>query len=313
MRTRGGWQLWRDWCAAASVDPADVSDLHLARFQHDVTVSRRQLAELRATARERGDLEPAALPDPWAGIEADFEPLQTCLRSCRRSGWPAGYRGRRDAWLLLLTRGLRLTRRRALDVTARDLQQPWTLVGKELTRGDAPATCHRCVAVRWLQCRQEEHDWGRSSVGQLLVAATAFEHQHLCAQRDLGTSALPDWITLAPSLDQHGWISSTHRRLDQNDRDSTLVQAPMTPRSLTCVLATRCLPGPRSAASGQEGGPAEVQGPLREVSDIDPGAHPDSDREFDETTLDRLDEACDRADEINARVAALLAEVASDS
>lgn len=29
-------------------------------------------------------------------------------------------------------------------------------------------------------------------------------------------------------------------------------------------------------------------------------------REFDETTLDRLDAACDRADEINARLAALL-------
>ncbi len=206
MWSRPGWPLWLDWCAATGVDPDEVSGEHLGVFQDAVTRSRCALDEVRATARA-ACWSPGVLvawrADPWTDVEErfGFAPLEDCLRACPATGWTAGYRGRRTIWLLVLTRGLRLTRTRPVALSPTDLVGQWSVAGHELRyAGDDPASCWHCVAAHWLDCLEVEHEWDRASVRQLVSAGPA-RTEHVCWLRaGVGTS-LPAWTTLARALD----------------------------------------------------------------------------------------------------------------
>ncbi|TWP32168.1 hypothetical protein [Leekyejoonella antrihumi] len=144
---RPGWSLWSDWCRASYRDPSVVTLEALARFQQEVRVGPRHITDIRTTARARGVL-PEAAPvyiDPWYQVEDGFDRLDDCLRCCPTTGWTSGYRGRRDAWLLVLTRGLRLTRAQALAVAPGDLTDDWQVCGRDLELSDDPRTL---LAVR---------------------------------------------------------------------------------------------------------------------------------------------------------------------
>lgn len=288
-RLRRGWLLWADWCLATGRTSLDVEVEHLERFKAEVAGSS-HLADIRATVREVGMPWPygAGSTDPWKAAEVGLMPLDTSLAACPCTGWPSGYRGRRDAWLLVLTRGLRFTRTEALTIDASDLRDEWQIRGRRLSHFDDPAVCWRCVTARWLACREEEHHWSRSTVREQLVLAER-PVRHDCESRGTVATDLPAFVSLSPALDQHGWLSGPAAPLDPSDPLGPVTQPPMSARAVTTVIADRCLGLPPTAPP--EG---EEPTPTRAV------------RSFDDTTFDRLDRACETADEVNARIESLL-------
>ena len=228
------------------------------------------------------------------------------------SCWPDGYRRRRDGWLLVLMWGLGLTRREALSVTGQDIRieststEPLQLV---LTVGDTayrwtsedgqdPLSCWGCAMVRWWQCRVAEHVWSRAAVRQRLRDQQTVLADHVCASNVAWEllQDLPGWITLAPGLDRHGWISTGHDVI--GDGSGELREKPMTPRSVTTLLAGYAGRWSRSeddgGASGEVINQSVTTQPLLE-EDID-------------VVLDRLDMAYRAADEANERMRRLLAD-----
>ena len=308
LRERDGWLLWCDWCSAIDADPTQCTPEALKRFQTDVRLSDRALNEVMTTARELGLLEQQSMPtDPWSDVEKrfGFESLDHCLMACPSSGWTVGYRGRRDAWLLMLPRGLRLTRAEALSVSPAELTPEqgadlWTLRGQRLVRHDDSRACLRCVATRWLACIETEHSWGRTSV-RMLVSKAGIEGQefaeHVCDDRSLGLRTnLPIWATLAPALDQHGWISSGYRKASWHNAEVAEVSlAPMTPRALTGIISARS----RNVVLPLDRGVDAARPALKLIS---------HDPVDEESLFEQLDAACARADEANAKMAALLDE-----
>lgn len=291
-RLRPGWLLWADWCHATGHSGLVLEEATLDRFQ--AAVPRARLSDLRRTARDVGLPWPGepGPPDPWLAVEAGGLPsLDAALRGCPRSGWPDGYRGRRDAWLLLLTRGLRMTRTQVVQLRGCDIDhegsrhdrtgrgsRPLVVGGHQLGAATCTAVCPSCVAARWLRCIEQEHRWGRSAVRELLLqvpGAAPTEHDHNAPQ-------LPGFAVLAPAIDRHGWATDWR---------------PMTTRAVTSVLAARHAPDQLASPSVAAG--------------ITPQATSELSRPFDRTTFDRMDAACRRADEVNQRIAALLDDTAS--
>ena len=274
MMLRPGWLLWADWCVATGRSPQAVTEEALALFGAQVGGDHR--GDIRATLRAAGVPWPVeeAPRDPWRAVEPGLAGLAESLRRCPLAGWPVGYRGRRDAWLLVLTRGIRLCRREALAVSAADVAATGdglTVAGMPVARGEDPATCRECTVVRWFRAVAEERRRGRSAVREMLTRARTHEG-HVCGH----LPGVPPDAVLSPAIDQHGWVSDWR---------------PMSPRALTEVLALRCASDPAPE-------PASVEHRARAAP-----VHP-----FDETTFERLDAACRRADQVNARVAALLGD-----
>lgn len=271
---RRGWVLWADWCAATGRAPLPVTEEALAVFEHDLP--RVRLSDIRATVAETGLGWPRSVWvfDPWECAEAAMAGLSESVRGCPSTGWPGGYRGRRDAWLLVLTRGLRLCRRDALAIRSPDVLVEggrFVVAGQVLERGDDPVVCSACVAARWLAIVSEQWAWGRGRVREVLTVATRGAG-HDCAR--LGALLVPAHVPLVPAIDQHGWATDWRA---------------MSPRAVTMILASRCAPGVGEWHPEQ----AETQ---------DPGVA------FDETTFERLEAACVQADAVNDRIGALLAE-----
>ncbi len=263
--------MWADWCAATGRTSLDVGAAALDAYSRQVKTPR--LSDIRATCRDVGLPWPYETdPDPWTGREAG---LDAGLARCPVYGWPDGFRGRRDAWLIVLTVGLRMTRSDALAVSVPDLPGVWA----RLEAGEHPATCRRCAVSRWLEVVAVSDHWSWRVTREVLLTRPGDPSAHVCTD---GLPAVPDVLgpeALAPHIDRYGQVT---------------YGAPLTPRSVTGVLATRCAAG---------GGPPATTVPSPDVADRAPG------RVFDETTFTRLDEACLVADEVNARVAALLEAV----
>ena len=301
--------LWRDWQQAVAIQPpvelGAAPPQLFERFCCDVRLSDRVLRATRASRRSV-DGTPARSPSRRGDV------FDTALKTCAMSCWPDGYRRRRDGWLLVLMWGLGLTRREALSVTGQDIRieststEPLQLV---LTVGDTayrwtsedgqdPLSCWGCAMVRWWQCRVAEHVWSRAAVRQRLRDQQTVLADHVCASNVAWEllQDLPGWITLAPGLDRHGWISTGHDVI--GDGSGELREKPMTPRSVTTLLAGYAGRWSRSeddgGASGEVINQSVTTQPLLE-EDID-------------VVLDRLDMAYRAADEANERMRRLLAD-----
>lgn len=265
--------LWRDWCAATGHDPSQTTEAALGRFSAQVPGTNPALVPLPA------DLDAWKVPERrWASVE-------TSLARCPAFGWPLGVTGRRDAWLIVAARVLRLRRSYAVGLRAHDLPAL-------LDRLPEPVhghPCLRCVAHRWLDVVQTYEQWSRSAVrGKVhtrppgtwspAIIGSAVPCDGACQHLSTLVSSIPRHTVVSPAIDRHGWWN--HWR-------------PLSPRALTAVLASRCDPS-AAAPSALTDDPMDLFRP--------PAA------QFDDTTFERLDAAIDAADALNSRLEALLSE-----
>lgn len=280
-RSDRAWALWADWCTATGHDLADVSPSALRRFAAQVPGTAGARVPGGAAARR---LITRPRRDPWEVAERDWAPVDTSLARCPAYGWPSAVPGRRDAWLIVAARVLRLPRPLAVGLRVHDL--PTHL--KALPRPGRSAPCHRCVALRWLDVVHTYEQWSRSAVRNQVwsrppgtwspsVLGSAVPCDHGCDRLDTLLATIPRHTVVSPAIDQHGWW--THWR-------------PLSTRALTAVLARRCdayAPAPEPDAD-----PLDLFTPAV--------------GEFDDTTFARLDAAIDAAAAVNSRLEALLAE-----
>lgn len=89
--TSRSWWLWSDWCQAVGRSPEQVASDAVERVRAQMRVGPRYLADVLATARDRGPVG-AEAPEPWDAIEGALDPLDSCSGRCAVSGWTAGYR-----------------------------------------------------------------------------------------------------------------------------------------------------------------------------------------------------------------------------
>lgn len=287
------------------------------RFCSDVALSDRNLRAARRCCRAVADRPRSA--HRWQ--EHTSKTLDDALKSCAISSWPQGYRRRRDAWLLVLTWGLGMSRREALGVRGPDIRIEAAGAGPDplqvviLVQGVAhrwvrnavastdPFRCWGCAMVRWWQCRAAEYHWSRAAVHQCLRDQHAAAGDHVCESGLAADtlSQLPEWITLAPGLDRHGWISTGHEF--SRPGSDEVRQVSMTPRAMTALLAGYAGGGfsqnterendqPPSGLISQKAQPVTSGSPLEDDSAV---------------LLDKLEAACRAADLANERMSALLA------
>lgn len=261
--------LWRDWCTATGHDPSDLSPTALDRFTAQVPAA-------------RPPEPPRPRPDPWEHPERSWAPLADSLTRCPVYGWPAAVPGRRDAWLLIATRHLRLQRRDAVGLRAHDL--PPLL--ERLAPAVRPGPCPGCVLARWLEVVETQANWSRASVRVQVwrrpahrwapaASGSALPCDSTCSRLADLVTGLPGHTFIAPAVDRHGWWTDWR---------------PLSTRALTAILASRCDPR------------ASIHAPVEPSCVAEPVAV------YDDSTFDRLDAAMAAADEVNERLAAILAE-----
>lgn len=286
----------------------EITEDLLREFSRDVAGSS-HVAGVRATAREIGCAPASPSRDsasPSRSSWSQQQSLDASLAACSQAeDWAGLYRGRRDAWLLVLICGLRLNRRDAVSLTRADLGVGcWSVLGRQLPKGEQPTTCWRCVAARWLECRELEDAWSRSAVRERLLSqrTKGDARSHDCealyptglpggSGLRGGTRRLYDDSALTVAIDRHGWISTDHRRA-------------LSPRSATSVLALRRRSTTvRSTATQPAANPTGTAGHLEDH--VEGQAPPAA---FDDTTFERLDATCQEADAVNARIEALLSQ-----
>lgn len=200
--------------------------------------------------------------------------LTAALASCPTAGFPTGYRGRRDAALLVAVApvelgGCGLTRKQARAVTGVELPRLWQAAGLHQN----PRTCPRCAINRWAALLATSTKWGRGVIRDFLNAPGP--PGHVCAS---GPPAgdLTRWFAFC-HIDQYGWCTD---------------YKPMSGRAVTAVVAKHATAPP-------------VVDPEPTRLPVERGHAAEAIADLDEMA-DMIDAVCDEADRINARVAAAL-------
>lgn len=223
------WVLFADWCTSAEAVPLPATPELIQAFLDELPAGRTtRYARLRAI-RDRHAL--LGLADPWppeANHMADTV-LDDLLPTFTVRGWPEGVSGRRDAYLLVLVRGLELTRRQIRNLPAADLDHGidgLAVRGDLVTETGDPGTCALCALTRWLRLLNlsELHGWDavrRAMIGHWTARADQ-EEEHDC-QRSLG-GAWKRAEVLLPRVDPHGWVEGA---------------TPLSVRSISAVINRR--------------------------------------------------------------------------
>lgn len=230
----GHWALFADWCVARNVAPHQASWDDVARFLHDCPTGP---ANTRARARavltgraERG--VPLARPEqPHTLARAERHGpgwLDTgdALERCPAWRFPTGVIGRRDAFVVAVLNLTQTTRDQLRTMPPRQVIPAgtpggqWTVAGQPLAPGTYPERCPACRAWWWLESLAAWENRGRDGVRRT-VTTRPQNAGHLCSTSP--PSGWEDTPTLTPRVDQRGWV-----------------EGPMTPRSLTRIMATRC-------------------------------------------------------------------------
>ena len=310
---RREWALFRDYATATDQPclPTTLTALtgFLTQLPCAPATRARRVAAIAAAHRRSGHLPPAdhasARTPPSPGPARPAGPEQL-LAGCPTRGWPEGFLGRRDGFLIVVTATLGHTRTRARSLRTDDitLSPPKPTentagageVGEALpqvrdqpvpTSAD-PRGCAACAVIRWLEILGVAEGYGRGSARMHLSAAHAplatSTHQH----------TLPEpqhWRIAAqplPAIDQHGWIDD-YRPLSIRSISARLALAhrrvndpPPPPTSTHQKLAGQ---------SGDPGIGAPRGGRPRTLAEV----------------LAALDEVADQADALNDRIKRLLA------
>lgn len=289
------WALFCDWAEATDRNPFLATPPDLDPFlRQNPCASSVAALRVRAISIRLGWIESEpqeATHRAWPEEDEWLLPLGEALERISISGWPRGFRGRRDAFLLTLLGHVGMTRSQALATTAEDLN--WSpdgwYVGDDLipsTTGESPQICLSCAVSRWLAVLGENEHWSSSSARTFLASSRQFGvHECQDAVLSEASSYWREAYYLLPAIDRYGMTAKP-------------VHQSMSERAVTSVIASRrarLLVTPPQPPVAE---PVEIA----EIADSSPRFEGYS---WDEVEA-LLDDTCDRADEINARMTALL-------
>ncbi len=133
------------------------------------------------------------------------------IAACPTRGWPTGFTGRRDAFLVVLVEVLGRTRDQARQLTPSEITTTgdgFRIGGAAVPASDDPHTCPVCAVARWLEVCDLVDGLGRAIAREALTAAAApsatSPHTHVpCHQR----WRQAPWLMIG--IDQHGWLHDT--------------------------------------------------------------------------------------------------------
>jgi len=299
---RGDWALWVDWCAATSRDPhqGGIADLAVFLLELPATpgVQDRRVRNIARTLGRPGHALPrpttTAANGPPLRIGPGWATQAEALAALRVEWYPEGVAARRDALILVLT-AVGFTRRRITTLRPTQITIPGNTVsdgagvtvdGVDLSRAADPVLCPRCALARWAQVLGAFADRSRLDVEDLLTAARDHTRpRHDCTDPLDGRWRPAAWMF--PAIDRHGAIAP---------------MTPLTVRALTGILARRY-----SAAAVHAATASHPDRPTPALPDI-PMRHRPGRDEHDQ--LERLwEQAEEAADELNARILRLLADL----
>jgi hypothetical protein len=301
------WALFCDYTAATGQPtlPTTVAAVagFLAQIPARASTRGRRVAAIAAAHRDAGYLlarptaDPTGDPAP-ATLDADPEPGEL-LAACPTRGWPEGFRGRRDGFLIVLTAVLGLSHIQARQVVPTELRvdhhQRWRIGQRPVPRDADPRRCPTCALVRWLDILGIAEGLGRGSAHMHLAQArhptAQTPHQHAPAEPHRWRAV----AQLLPAIDRHGWIDD-FRPLSTRAIHTRLSRA--THRATHQATARAHSDTPATAPTGHDG---RVRHDREHTTRR-------SDPQVDQLAgvLAQLDQVADDADALNARIQALL-------
>jgi len=227
----GEWALFQDYCAATSqpslpTTPAAVAGFLAALPARPATLRRRRRAiaaahqhagwnaghlrpDLKPASQRRSGLPPSTVESP-PGESRHPEEAGTLIAACPTRGWPTGFTGRRDAFLVVLVEVLGRTRDQARQLTPSEI----TTTGDGFRIGGAAAPATTPTPARSAQwpagwrSATSSTGLGRAIAREALTAAAApsatSPHTHVpCHQR----WRQAPWLMIG--IDQRGWLHDT--------------------------------------------------------------------------------------------------------
>lgn len=225
------WALFEDYCTATGQPALPSTPAVLAGFFSAVPAGpatrRRRLRAIASVHQQAGwdvtrlrpDLPPAecrhprALSDPVAGRSGELDQKFDVgvIGGCPSRGWPRGFTGRRDAYLVVLIDVLGHTHDRARRLTPADVTvggDGLRIDGDAVPASSDPRTCPTCAVVRWLEVCDLVDDLGRAIAREILTAAStpALTSAHVHRPGHRRWEGVP-W--LASSIDRHGRLNET--------------------------------------------------------------------------------------------------------
>lgn len=210
--------MFLDYCAATG-QPALPTTRDAVRgfFRQVPAAPATRVRRLRAIARAHRDAgalfdHPPGPTGPDSGtVATDVRAAEAMIAACPARGWPAGFTGRRDAFLVVLTRVLGYPHHAARGITGEDIDTAGEDVirirGAVVPTSQNPRGCPRCAVARWLAVLDQADGIGRDHARKCLrtapaPTAAAGEHVHTHAEPQGWRRA----GQLLPAIDQHGWI-----------------------------------------------------------------------------------------------------------
>jgi hypothetical protein len=300
----GRWNLYADWCIATGRVINDTTEADFTEFARQVrttpsTMKRRMrtVAERLHWYETRPVLEPAQAWRSPGKYGLDWLAFSEALRHCARAGFPEGFYGRRDAWMLVLVGptsegGCGFTRSEAVSIRPDEVHV--TASGSVMIRGrlvgvddngnrigvDDPNACPACAVALWLESMNEQAAWGWASVKALHAKANLVVG-HAC-----------ELLAAMPKTWAGGSLTSMcpAYALEGGLRD--VARPAMSTRTLSLILSRRCTP--KLAVPKDD--PAEE-------AERYSGIH--SHLAYEELN-EALEDAVSRADVVNRRIAAIL-------
>ena len=294
----GEWALFCDYTAAVGQPALPTTLAALTGFLTQVparaSTQARRVAAIAAAHRHAGYL--LERPAPTGGVHGDdrrsapaSEPGQM-IAACPTRGWPHGFLGRRDGFLIVLTAVLGYPHTQARRIQPTDLDigtEPSAsavprIRGRAVPSSDDPRTCPACAAIRWLDILGIADGLGRGSARMHLSSAQAPTPQNPHRHTLTGPPRWRHAAQLLPAIDRHGWVQD--------------YRPPLSTRSIHTRLALatdRCAnPDPANPAASRDN--LRPRRPGHQMPSL-------------EEVLTLLDQVADDADALNARIQALLA------
>lgn len=261
--------LFADWCASWGIEPLGVDADTLLRFLDECPAAPATLARrVRAVdawheragrpppgrdPRVRRYLRAAAGRPVEPQPRGSAETVRAALAAVPVFGWPAALAGRRDAAVLALTCLGGLTRRqvtglrlgsltadpiagvvRGIREADADVVGELSNPGVELPRAESPAWCPACAYTRWFRLAVVGHTTNWRGVREWLVedvhAVAGHVGDHDCATALPSLPSGPGDVADRPlftGFDRHGWP----------------LRQPLSPRSVTAIIAARIAAG----------------------------------------------------------------------
>lgn len=214
MTALSATSLWSDWCVVTRTPENQRDEATLAQFARDASPPRRMLDRLRLGTTSVSQSAPA-----WP-FTNDLIKLESVLNHLSRrdahpdTHWVTRLRLRRLAFVAVLVApveqgGLARTRQEVHDLAPEDLHDPRATIGSSTGEWSCPS----CSVWSWLEVLGTDNGWSHHSMRALAHRPLGEEGSpHRCSRTDPS----PDWLDcrrLLPAVDRWGYLdpySSMH-------------------------------------------------------------------------------------------------------